>query len=604
MDSAGQGKNMSEQPGIRNKVSEHSDALIMMVDDEPITMEVVQTFLEEFGYSNFIQIENPLEAMAAIKKHSPDLLLLDLIMPKKPGMEILREIHDNSKLAAHLPVVVLTASSDAQDKLTALELGAADFLSKPVDQSELGLRIRNTLAAKAYMDQLAYYDSVTGLPNVNLFKERLGWGVEKAKWAEEKLDLLAISLDNFSWLNSSVGFHETDNVVRIIAERLKVIHDDLEKVSGKTRLAKGCIGLFRTDVSTFTLLIEGAVNTDAIAFIAKCLLKTIRQPVRVRGDDVVVTASIGIANFPTECSDYESLHRQAFAAKDLIIKQGGDNFSFSSGTLNEDYERRFALESHLRRAIELNEMFLTFQPKVDVKSGKVTGVEALLRWDNGKFGLISPVDFIPIAESTKLINSLGEWALLEACKAQKRWRENFGVNIIMSVNVSTQQLAEKDFLPIVKRVLAVTGVDPQSIKLEITESLLLDGVEEKIALIKTLKKLGLQISIDDFGTGYSSLSYLARFPADELKIDRSFVVGVESNRESRALVSTIIHMAHSLNLVAVAEGVETKGQLNFIKAQHCDMYQGYYFSKPLTLGEIERRLAAARSVRKASARAL
>ncbi len=595
---------MNEQPAMRDKVNEHSDALIMMVDDEPITMEVVQTFLEEFGYSNFIQIENPLEAMAAIKEYSPDLLLLDLIMPKKPGMEILREIHDNSKLAAHLPVVVLTASSNAQDKLTALELGAADFLSKPVDQSELGLRIRNTLAAKAYMDQLAYYDSVTGLPNGNLFKERLGWGVEKAKWAEEKLDLLAISLDNFSWLNSSVGFHETDNIVKVIADRLRVVGIDLEKLSGEKKLAKGSLGLFRTDVSTFTLLIEDAVNTDSTAFIAKCILKVVRQPVRVQGDDVVVTASIGIANFPTECSDYESLLRQAFAAKDLIIKQGGDSFSFSSRTLNEDYERRFALESHLRRAIELDEMFLVFQPKVDVKNGKVSGVEALLRWNNRKFGLISPVDFIPIAESTKLINSIGEWVMLEACRVQARWRKRFGVSMVMSINVSTQQMEEKGFLNVVKRVLAVTGVDPQSIKLEITESLLLDDVEEKIVLIKTLKELGLQISIDDFGTGYSSLSYLARLPADELKIDRSFITDVESNKESRALVSTIIHMAHSLNLVAVAEGVETKEQLDFIRGEYCDMYQGYYFSKPLTLGEIERRLAAVRSIRKVSARAV
>ena len=556
-----------------------------MADDESITMAVVQTFLEEFGYSNFIQVEDSLKVMEALELNLPDILLLDLIMPGKSGMDILYEIRNHPKMS-RLPVVVLTASSDAQDKLKALELGATDFLSKPVDQSELGLRIRNTLAAKAYTDQLAYYDPITKLPNSTMFQDRLDWALAKAKRYGENLALFHINLDQFGRVNATIGFNASNTVLIMLAERLKEVVRSIDMLSTAPDDLSGNLGLFRAEGSGFTLLLNQPKNAESSAIVASRILRTIREPIVMDGNEIVVTTSIGIATFPEEGGDAETLHRLAISAKDYGRNKGGDNFHFSSKSINAIYEKRLKMESRLRKAIDRNELHLYYQPKVKVQTGEIDGVEALIRWQNETLGFVSPVDFIPLAEETKLIIPIGEWVLLEACKNLVTWGKIGKKTVSMAVNVSPLQIEDPNYIDTVKNVLSTTGVNPRLIKLEITEGLFLDNVEEKIVKLKALKALGVQISIDDFGTGYSSLSYLGKLPVDELKIDRSFIIDVESNEENRAIIASIIYMAHRLQLSTVAEGIENSNQLEYIKNQQCDIYQGFYFSRPLPIDEI------------------
>lgn len=562
------------------------DSIIMMVDDEPITMDVVQTFLEEFGYSKFIQIEDPLLAMDGLEKQPPDVLLLDLKMPGKDGMEILAEIRANKRFN-HLPVVVLTASSDTQDKLRALELGATDFLSKPVDQSELGLRVRNTLAAKAYMDQLAYYDPVTKLPNTHMFNDRLNWALEKAKRYGEKLSLMNIALDHFSRINATIGLDASNELIAEIANRLAEAVRNIDTITATHSEMKGALGLFRVEGSAFTLLLDRPKNAESAAVVAERILNVIKKPVMLSGNkEVVVTASIGIASYPEEGSDTATLRRLMVSAKDYSRTKGGDCFHFSTKEINKIYQKRNDMESQLRYAVERNELLLHFQPKVDIKTEEIDGLEALVRWQSEVFGFVSPGDFIPLAEETKLIVPIGEWVLGEACRTLVEWSKRGIKDIIMSVNLSAVQMNDPHLIDNIKNILTTTGVNTAQIELEITESLLLDNIEEKIDLLLALKALGVRLSIDDFGTGYSSLSYLTRLPVDELKIDRSFILHVEESKDARAMVSSIIFMAHSLGLTTVAEGIETEKQLKIIGGHGCDRYQGYLCSHPLPANEI------------------
>ncbi len=568
---------------------ELKDSTIMMVDDEPITMEVVQTFLEEFGYNNFIQVDNALKAMEVLEQAAPDIMLLDLIMPHRSGHEILSEIRNHPRFK-HLPVIVLTASSDTQDKLKALELGATDFLAKPVDQSELGLRVRNTLAAKAYLDQLAYFDPLTKLPNKHLFQQRFEWAIKKAARYQENLALLNITLDDFSRINATIGLPASDEVLLEISRRLREVVRDVDALAASTGELKGNPGLFRVEGSAFSLLLDHPKDAESSALVAERILSAIRKPITLHETEVVVTASIGIATYPNEGSDCATLHRLAISAKDYTKNRGGDGFHFSSKDINAIYERRLKMEGKLRNAIQNNELVLHYQPKVDVRTGAMEGVEALLRWQSRELGLIPPNDFIPLAEETKLILPIGEWVLLEACRTLVQWHKQGKKRLIMAVNLSALQLEDPNLLDIVKRTLQTTGVDPDCIKLEITESLLLKDIEKKIALLHTLRSLGVRLSIDDFGTGYSSLSYLAQLPVDELKIDRSFISSMEKSKESKAIVTSVIFLAHNLNLTTVAEGIETRDQLAFIQSHGCDEYQGFLYSRPQPEAEILRLL--------------
>ena len=555
------------------------DAKIMIVDDEPINMDVVQAFLEEDGYSNFVTIEDASQALNTILDTRPDLLLLDLNMPEVSGFDILAAVRTNPRLK-HLPVIILTAYTDTQNKLKALDFGATDFLSKPVDQSELGLRVRNTLAAKAYLDQLAYYDALTKLPNRELFMQELSWALKTAKRHKDKLALLSIGIDTFDNVNSTMGLSAGDEVLCTIAQRILNATREVDVLSRVNEGEDRKASLFQMDSNIFSLLLNRIQSPEDTAIIARRIIETIRVPIQLMGSEIHVTASIGIATYPPESDEPSELLCLASSARNYTEKHGGNAFQFSSIKINKMYEKRLRLEGRLRRAVHGEEFVLYYQPKVDVKTGAVQGVEALLRWESDE-GMVMPGDFIPLAEEIGLIIPMGEWVLREACRQLNEWRQANIAHITMAVNLSPRQFKDANFLSTVKKIVHDTGVDARRLTLELTEGLLIDNIEEKIELLEKLREIGLKLSVDDFGTGYSSLNYLRKLPVDELKIDRSFIMEVSERADSRAIVSTIVHLARNLNLSTVAEGIEKKEELEFLQTLGCQQYQGYYYSRPL-----------------------
>jgi diguanylate cyclase (GGDEF)-like protein len=560
------------------------DAKIMIVDDEPINIDVVQAFLEEEKYCNFVTIEDSTQAMKMVEEMRPDLMLLDLMMPEVSGFDILSAVRAHPKFK-YLPVIILTASTDTQNKLKALDLGATDFLAKPLDQSELGLRVRNTLAAKAYQDQLTYYDALTKLPNRNLFLEDLSWALKTARGNKKQLALLSIEIDNFDRIKDTIGLSAGDAVLRLVAHRIQKVIRKIDVLGRSADDEVTRMVLFHLDSGSFSLIIDRLDAADYAAMLAKSIIKALKIPLRVAGDDIYVTASIGIATNPPESEKSAELLRLASSAKDYAKKLGGDSFQFSSSEINAIYEKRLNLEATLRKAIEKKEFVLYYQPKLDLKTGVVKGVEALLRWESDE-GLVSPCDFIPLAEDTGLIIPIGEWVLGEACRQLNVWHQSNGIPINMAVNISAKQFSDPNFLSTLKRIIGSSKIDPRFLTLELTESLILGNIDDKIKLMKRLKAVGLKLSIDDFGTGYSSLSYLRKLPLDELKVDRSFIMEVSNSNDSRAIVATIVFLARRLGLSTVAEGVEKKEELEFLQKLGCNQYQGYLFSRAVPGNEI------------------
>ena len=588
MQSACAEKKMPEQkapPELPEEVEQLFNATIFMVDDEPITMEVVQVFLEEAGYRNFVLIENSSEAIAALERRRPDLLLLDLIMPKVSGFDILKAVRAHPKLK-HLPVIVLTSSSDNQDKLVALDLGATDFLAKPVDSSELRLRVRNTLAAKAYLDQLAFYDPLTKLPNRHLFMERLEWSLKAARRNGEKLALLNIELDQFNKISDTLGLLAGDGLLRQLTQRIQEVVRGIDFL-GHFEIDEDIPGnLFHFDGGVFTLLLQRILSEQNAALVAQRMLEVIRAPLLAENTEIYLTASIGIATYPTEDVDSVHMLQLASSAKDYVKHNGGDSFQFSSRQINTQYQKRLSLEARLRKALDRNELVLHYQPKLDVQTNVITGVEALLRWRSSDHGLMPPNQFIPMAEETGLMIPIGEWVLSHACRQLSEWQQAGKAPIGMAVNLSAVQFQKQDLLAVFKRIIENSGIDPRLLTLEVTESMLLQDIESRIETMNRLKDLGIKLSIDDFGTGYSSLSYLKRLPLDELKIDRSFFVNLFEDARSRSLISSLLFLARNLNLRTVAEGVETEQQLQFLQKERCDQYQGFLFRPPLPSAEV------------------
>jgi diguanylate cyclase (GGDEF)-like protein len=556
------------------------NATIMMVDDEPITMEVVQTFLEDAGYRNFILVDDATQAVAQLRQHRPDVLLLDLVMPDVSGFDILSLLRQDSDFS-HMPVIILTSSSDAVTKLQALDLGATDFLSKPVDPSELSLRVRNTLKAKAYQDQLAYYDILTNLPNRRLFQDRANWAINTAKREDGKVAVLHVAIADFKRVTDTLGPKAGDEVLKQLAQRMVENLRDSDSVSRNALDADAWMDVFSLGGADFSILAPSVKSLTSAAVIGRRIIKAIQEPLNADGTEVYLTPSIGIAGYPDDGRDAGSLLKLAVAASSQV--RNGELLQFYSSDMNQASLSRLRLEADLRRAVEKSEFRLLYQPKVQVTTGRIIGAEALIRWQQEGGKVVSPLDFIPVAEETGLILQIGERVLVEACRQVARWRDE-GIDLNVSVNISARQFFEGDLLALVSSAMKEAEIEPSKLTLEVTESVLMDRVEVAIDILNKLRRLGLGISIDDFGTGYSSLSYLKRFDVDEVKIDRSFLVDVARSRKDRALVTAVTYLTHKLGARVCAEGVEDKAQLKFLNKVKCDEYQGYLCSRPISPG--------------------
>ncbi len=564
------------------------DARVMIVDDEPIMMDVVQAFLEDAGYSNFLTTDDSNSALEMMLKERPDVLLLDLIMPGKSGFELLAEIRSEPTLR-YMPVIVLTAASDSDTKLQALELGATDFLAKPVDPSELNLRIRNALAFKAYQDQLAYNDALTGLPNRQLFLERLSWTLRLARRHNKQCALLQIGLDRFKQINDTLGHETGDEVLKAVSKRLAATlreSDTLSMLDDR----EDAISLSRLAGDEFMVLVSEIKHPEDASIIARRLLETMKSPLMLNGHELFITISVGIVLFPQDGQQGTDLLTNVDLAMGQAKLHGRNTYAFYSPETNARSFERLTLETALRKAMERNELELHYQPKVETATGRVIGAEALLRWNHKELGAVSPARFIPLAEETGLILPLGEMVLRQACMDAVKWQQG-GCNLPVSVNVSSLQFRRGDMPAIIQSVLQSTGLQAGNLIIELTESLLMENAQANIDMLRAIKLLGVRLSMDDFGTGYSSLSYLKRFPLDELKIDQIFVRDLPDDPGNSAIVGSVISMARGLGLTVTAEGVETPGQMSFLKMHGCDQFQGYLFSRPLPMSEFTALLA-------------
>ena len=424
---------------------------------------------------------------------------------------------------------------------------------------------------------LAHYDTLTSLPNRILFQDRLKHAIAYSKRYGKKIALMFLDLDNFKTVNDTLGHDYGDLLLVEISKRLKNSLREQDTVS-------------RLGGDEFTIILEGIRDDVYTSVVAQKIIDVISQPLKLKDKTVYVGVSIGISIYPDDGRNMEELIKNADMAMYKAKESGKNNFQYFTEDMNQEYYRKLEITNGLRDAIKNNELYLLYQPKVDVKNRKIAGVEALVRWRHKELGNIPPQQFIDIAENSKLILELGEWILKKACLQARKWHVKGFRDIKIAVNFSINQLSQYGIVDTVENILQETKLDPSMLEIEIVENVLMKNVKKVEKTLKSLRRLGVTIAIDDFGTGYSSLSYLKRLPIHTLKIDRSFVKDVQIDSDDTQIVSAIIMMGKKLGLEIVAEGVETKEQLEFLKSQGCHLMQGYYFSEPVKEIEIEEML--------------
>ncbi|WNB77473.1 bifunctional diguanylate cyclase/phosphodiesterase [Methylomonas koyamae] len=434
--------------------------------------------------------------------------------------------------------------------------------------------------AEEQIQYLSTHDILTGLPNQTAFKNRLQQAIALAANRPGKVAVLSLDLDNFKLLNDSLGLHAGDELLRRVATVLKSCIADTDS-------------LCRIGSDEFLLALPGCNDTETISTVVDSIIEKVRQPIRIAEQTLSLSCSVGIAVYPDDGSHYDSLVMRASEARRKAKKDGGNGYRYCTEQLNSNSFEFLRLAHELRDAVSLEQFVLHFQPQIDLASGQLVGAEALVRWSHPRDGLVYPGRFIDIAEQTGLVAELGNWVLREACTQAAVWRTlGFGP-IVTAVNVSALQLRRGDMVGVVENVLRQTGLPPHCLELELTESILIENVEQTLAQLNQLKQLGIKLAIDDFGTGYSSLAYLNKFNVDRLKIDRSFV-GQIGNPANDAIIHAIVQMGHALGQRVIAEGVETAAMRAHLLDCHCDEAQGYLFAKPLPAAEFAKLLAGYR----------
>lgn len=415
----------------------------------------------------------------------------------------------------------------------------------------------------------ATYDSMTNLPNRVLLLDRVEQAILQAKKKNSILAFLFLDLDRFKMTNDTLGHNMGDKLLQTVANRLLVATDDFDTVA-------------RLGGDEFVILLTGVNNMQQAELAAQTLLNTIEKPMQIEHHNLKITASLGISFFPRDGHDYESLMKSADLSMYHAKDNGRNTFKVYEPEMNMRVINHMQLDNALRDALKNHELYMVYQPLIDLKKSKVVGFEALMRWHSAVLGQVSPVDFIPMAEENGLILEMGEWALLESCMQMKRWQKQGLKNLSVAVNISGRQFRQSNLPEVIERVLKQTGLQPKFLELELTESLLIEDVEHVVETMYALKDMGTRLVIDDFGTGYSSLSYLKQFPVDKLKIDRSFISDMASSENDAAIAKAIINLGHSLNLEVLAEGIENEFQRDFLIAHGCDFAQGYLYKPPET----------------------
>ena len=453
---------------------------------------------------------------------------------------------------------------------------SASFISHHENEA-ICLMVRDMTERKRFEERLIYeatHDMLTGLPNRNMLNDYLNRALAYDKRFKQTLALILLDLDNFKIVNDTLGHSSGDELLKEVAARLQHCvrkYDTVVRLGG----------------DEFVIVLSGIRDGNDITIIADKILSIFAHPFQIMGHEMFITASAGIALAPVNGDKAETLLMNADTAMYHVKGSGRNSYEFFHEDMNARISARLEMETGLRRALDRREFSLHYQPKVNVSTGTIVGMESLLRWTPEPGRIIPPADFIPLLEETGLIIPVGEWVIREACTQNKTWQDSGMQNLVVSTNMSARQFYQKNLPDRVGKILEETGLEPRYLKIELTESIVMQDINEAISILTRLKEMGLSLSIDDFGTGYSSLAYLKRFPVDELKIDRSFVNGLGTDASDSTIVNTIISMAHSMNLTVVAEGVETSQQLALLIERNCEEVQGFIFSRPLTAVKFE-----------------
>jgi diguanylate cyclase len=541
-----------------------SNEKILIVEDESIIAEDISDSLTARGYRVTGIVYSGEEAIQSVIEVRPDLVLMDVnLQGEIDGITAAEEIRTRFQI----PVVYLTAFADENTLRRVNATKPFGYIVKPFEEKNL----HTTIQLALHRNQ---YDSLTNLPNRSLLREKLGEVLDRHKELPALVPIVTLSLDRINRINSTLGHDIGDSVLCSIAKRLTNCTENINIVA-------------RLESAEFAIVLEPVTEKQDVANIAQNILDLVSEATIVKDCEVYVTASIGISLYPGDGMEGDELLKNAYTAMYHSQQNGGNNYQFHATKIANNCLNNLVQETYLRNALKRSEFEVYYQPQIEIKTGKIIGAEALVRWNHPERGRVSPAEFIPMAEEMGLITPLGEWVLETASRQTKAWQTEGLSSLRIAVNVSARQFERPNVTERVSEILTETGLDPKYLELEVTEGLVL---QDEIAAAKALnawKDMGIRIALDDFGTGYSSLSYSKRFPFDVLKIDQSFIRNIADDRQNAAITIAIIQMAHGMNMRVIAEGVQNEKELAFLCEHECDEIQGNFFSKALPKDDFE-----------------
>ena len=552
-----------------------------------------------------LEAENGQEALTLFDKQQPDLVFLDVDMPLLNGFEVCRAIRQTER-GQSLPVLIATGANDSRSIDQGFEAGATQYKTKPINWALLSRDVKYMLrAAEAFtalkaqqvqLRTLAYYDPLTSLPNRRSFVDQLKKSLDETADHQRSLGLLMVDLDHFKRIHDPLGEALSDSLLKVVAarleERLSVYAPrgpDPHEAINRSDLDDMTIDLMRPGGDEFNIIVRNIKDSQALTTIASLILETLNAPLIFSDNHLVLSASVGIAMAPEHGLESEAIIRRANIALGAAKLAGRNRYRLYDDSLADDAERKLRLEADLRDALESSDqLFMAYQPQIDTSTGRISGVEALVRWSHPELGAISPALFAPLAEGSGLISQLGDWIFKRVDSDIQTLKEVFPSYLTISINLSPLQFTQANFLETLKLRLSELQ-SKNAIELELTEGVIMSDADDSLLKLHELRKAGFRLAIDDFGTGYSSLSYLKDFPVNTLKIDQAFVanLGCESGN---SIVRAILALATALNLDVVAEGVETHEQADFLTRHHCNILQGFLLAKPIPLQNVIDRL--------------